>query len=469
MEQDFKKQFYQSIPGTVLIDCKKVGYPFFKVVLDLSIRQKRQLLFQEEFILRCIASQINEREAILNFLGIDNFVVDKTLPNLLSEGLIKVEPEGVKITSKGQEVLNDHLIEDIVMERYKIFVDALTDKVYLEENSRLKYINNPENPLRSFVERPQPKIENFTKYMDRLQQVVRGKNEDFDLLAVVDVVECKQVWHELDLALYKNSPDATLLQYEFFSRQNIASEYRENIEKLQQRGEDVLGHLLFPDLNLEAERIQLEQPVLVELNIPKAEVVEFEKLKQKQQFAIELATSPVEIKQINDTLQAIQTKHGIMEIIHTFEHREYLEKAFDTAKKRILIISPWIKRSVVNYRFITSLEYALKRKVEVTILYGYKEFDGKSNNDEESIKKLDKLAKSYQQLKMCKVKNTHSKILICDEQFVVVTSFNFLSFRGDPNYTYRDETGIVVRDPQTIHRLYEHGQQLMEEVKENPA
>jgi phosphatidylserine/phosphatidylglycerophosphate/cardiolipin synthase-like enzyme len=40
--------------------------------------------------------------------------------------------------------------------------------------------------------------------------------------------------------------------------------------------------------------------------------------------------------------------------------------------------------------------------------------------------------------------NTHAKVLISDDRYIIVTSFNWLSFRGDPKRTFRDERGTLV-------------------------
>jgi len=41
--------------------------------------------------------------------------------------------------------------------------------------------------------------------------------------------------------------------------------------------------------------------------------------------------------------------------------------------------------------------------------------------------------------------NTHAKVLIKDSEFAAVTSFNWLSFKGDPHRTFRDEQGTLLQ------------------------
>jgi hypothetical protein len=44
---------------------------------------------------------------------------------------------------------------------------------------------------------------------------------------------------------------------------------------------------------------------------------------------------------------------------------------------------------------------------------------------------------------------------LSDTRFVIVTSFNWLSYRGDPERTFRDERGILVALPDEIERHFD--------------
>ena len=46
--------------------------------------------------------------------------------------------------------------------------------------------------------------------------------------------------------------------------------------------------------------------------------------------------------------------------------------------------------------------------------------------------------------------DTHAKILIKDDDWLVITSFNWLSFRGDPKRTFREEWGTRVAIPDQV-------------------
>jgi hypothetical protein len=106
------------------------------------------------------------------------------------------------------------------------------------------------------------------------------------------------------------------------------------------------------------------------------------------------------------------------------------------AKERILIVSPWIKGNVVNEGFINLVRSALRRGVKVTVAYGYEEALSDNRN---SISRLCQLAKENG-LDFLRHQNTHAKVLLVDHCYVT-SSFNWLSFQGSEDRTYRMEEG----------------------------
>jgi phosphatidylserine/phosphatidylglycerophosphate/cardiolipin synthase-like enzyme len=112
-----------------------------------------------------------------------------------------------------------------------------------------------------------------------------------------------------------------------------------------------------------------------------------------------------------------------------------------------------VRRTVITTDFVSKLESRLKRGVYVHIAHGYEEDD--SGSDADSLRRLDNLAKRYpQRFWFTRVKSTHAKILIFDDVWIS-TSFNWLSFRGDRERTYRMEEGTLVRNQQVVDQQYE--------------
>lgn len=134
------------------------------------------------------------------------------------------------------------------------------------------------------------------------------------------------------------------------------------------------------------------------------------------------------------------------------EHPDHLTAALDSARKRILIISPWVKGGVVNTHFIERLEGRLRAGVEIHIGHGIGSDD--RGSDEWVLHKLRNLAQRYEgRFHFVRLNNTHAKILIYDGIWIN-TSFNWLSFKGDPNRTFRMEEGTLVQIPSEVDKAY---------------
>jgi hypothetical protein len=138
--------------------------------------------------------------------------------------------------------------------------------------------------------------------------------------------------------------------------------------------------------------------------------------------------------------------------IPVFDHPIHLKNALRSARKRILLISPWVKNAVVNTNFVSDLERRLRAGVVVHIGHGYGESD--EGSDDAAVRKLRNLQSRYpDKFKLVRLPNTHAKILVYDDTYIT-TSFNWLSFKGDQERTYRMEEGTLVRGAILAEKTY---------------
>lgn len=141
-------------------------------------------------------------------------------------------------------------------------------------------------------------------------------------------------------------------------------------------------------------------------------------------------------------------------ILTVAEHHPLLMDAIETATNRLLIISPWIRRDVVNEHFIEKLAECLDRGVTTYIGYGIGDRDKNKEIDRECQRDLSRLASAYTNFRFLRLGNTHAKILLKDDAYFVVSSFNWLSFRGDPRRPFREELGNMVSIPKMIEEFF---------------
>ena len=65
------------------------------------------------------------------------------------------------------------------------------------------------------------------------------------------------------------------------------------------------------------------------------------------------------------------------------------------------------------------------------------------------------LSQRFLNLNLKRLGNTHAKVLIKDSEFSATSSFNWLSFRGDPNRTFRDEQGVLIYKSDAVDQKFQ--------------
>jgi phosphatidylserine/phosphatidylglycerophosphate/cardiolipin synthase-like enzyme len=161
-------------------------------------------------------------------------------------------------------------------------------------------------------------------------------------------------------------------------------------------------------------------------------------------------------RELQQTLDNISVRQ-----VPVYEHRAYLNRALREAQSRVLIVSPWIRFEVVNDELVGRFRRVLDRGVELWIGYGISKRGGyraksKGERDRDAERKLQRVADDYPTLfHMTRLGDTHAKVLVCDSRFSIVTSFNWLSFRGDDQLEFRDERGYYVGLSDQVDDLFD--------------
>jgi phosphatidylserine/phosphatidylglycerophosphate/cardiolipin synthase-like enzyme len=202
-----------------------------------------------------------------------------------------------------------------------------------------------------------------------------------------------------------------------------------------------------------------------EVHTPHSVVIGEHDLSAGAELAAKSATSEAARASVGPSASAFET----MQTLLCHEHPAYLKKALLSAKQRLVIISPWIRDSVIDWGFVSSLEALLRNGVEVSIGYGIAEADGPKKNsaqDKPDItpgaeRDLKELAKRYANFNFVYVGNTHRKSLVCDDNFAIITSFNWLSFKGDSRGKPRDERGHVYRKRTHVNKVADEDLRLL--------
>ncbi len=120
------------------------------------------------------------------------------------------------------------------------------------------------------------------------------------------------------------------------------------------------------------------------------------------------------------------------------EHLTFLHETLSSARDSIIILSGWITKHVVNEKFIELTREALRRGVSVYIGYGYNNFNNQPGVSPSTRIALDNLLNLEKWTKdkngdllvkqiMYEEKESHMKLILCDNKFTVLGSNNWLS------------------------------------------
>ena len=140
-----------------------------------------------------------------------------------------------------------------------------------------------------------------------------------------------------------------------------------------------------------------------------------------------------------------------IETLSIWETKAKFIEAIQNSKEKLLIESPWIKRAALNY--IPELETALKRKVNIIVLYG---IEGNDEHDFKAIREMERLVQNYKNFKLIHLpthfestgnKNmvgSHKKLVIKDNEYYIHGSFNFLSFNKNEGQKVANEETLLI-------------------------
>jgi hypothetical protein len=149
-------------------------------------------------------------------------------------------------------------------------------------------------------------------------------------------------------------------------------------------------------------------------------------------------------------------------VLETHEHRAALRDAIMEAQRELIIVSPWLRTAAVDSELLGWLRASLDRNKDLRIVVGYgiersagaRHRDAAARDQEEALKRLRSMGERAKgRLRVVEVGNTHEKLVICDDQYAILTSFNFLSFNPRPGKGIRRETGYRITDRAAVADL----------------
>lgn len=460
MNTDRIAQRFAQRPGFTLVSYGEVGLPFFRIRLRALLLERKRVGPFQEFVLRVVASGVSQLTDISRLLGLDKIVLEQTVADLLAANDLAVlaregNVPGLDLTQKGRRTLSEAEAVQPAEQEIEIDFDGLLRKPYLFVDGLLTPRQLRQMHAREIPPSPSRPPEVGDIEVPALQRIVREfaerRQAKADLLGVARIEQRTSYFLPAVLLVYE-SVQGTDVQVGLVVNDRLSPEHEAAFAKARlrkrfalgseggQHAEDVAAELLGQSVIASGDR-----GLVLRLHHEIAEALPMDDESESEPDPEKAAMAAGAERQ----LSAISVRP-----LETFEHPAFLRKALTGAKRRLLILSPWLRPAVVDAEFVKQLGTLLGRGVEVYIGWGISKFEFERDADAAVQKELDRLAERHNNFHFKRLGDTHAKVLLCDDQFVIVGSFNWLSFRGDPGRTFRDERSMLVTVPDVIEQQF---------------
>jgi len=450
-------------PGYELAAFREAGLPVYVLTLRVLTLEQKPLGPIDEGVLRAVQAGLSAPEQLVSFLGLSANVLNPVLAGLTtteqvnySRGVGEAAAK-VTLTAKGRTTLVELSTTRPQERTVRVCFDALTKQLLFISPEQL--FKPRELKEMGFVEVPvgqakRPEVEDISlQEFDQFLQLQRaGLEEKRELLAIRRVERRELHFLGCVMAFYRSQANRNEVDVAFWREDGPALEHENRFRALG--GPELVGARLLITEGTPAVAPSEPEPIENRgqaIPVPAA-------------IVSAPASQPVPANDADDP----QTVQSVL----CHEHPALLRRALLKSRKRLLIISPWIRHQVVNWEFTASLEALLRANVTVHIGYGLDEGEGAGKGapgqskiaiTERAEKDLRSLEGKYKNFHLVYVGNTHRKLLVSDDEFAVTTSFNWLSFRGDPKDKPRDEYGEVFRKASQVEKRYQGGLALLQD------
>lgn len=475
--EELARKKANSVPNSTLVKYYEAGIPQWHMESILTMLKQKKLSVLQEFVLKFISAGVDDVSDVCSFLGVNKSAINNAVALLQKDNLISVDIfySKLKLTDKGEVALKEAATivpEDI---EYPLYIDGLIGNVYL--NTRKLYT---QMELKSFnIKAINTNIDKPTLDMLLYEDVKRAINSfkkshayekdklEGDLQEITNVtkayVEYKKVYvlifmnkfEDIEFQVYdgttRNDDYSIALQKQYNNNTNVFDFDKK--EGIDDANDNSLLSILPQEIFESAKSFSYKDSTLEREISNLTTQLEVIKEECQEQYDEQKESTTERIRFLEKKIEEMENERkGADRILSTYDHRPLLLDALETAQNNVVIISPWIKAGGLNNEILGRIERALQRRTQIIIGYGISE---KEDNNKWILSKLSDIQKKGygKRLHMVRLSNTHEKVLIKDNEYMVITSFNWLSFKGDPNRGFRQETGYYTESKEAIKQM----------------
>ncbi len=449
---DLARQQEHTIPDARLVALFEKDFPIYRIELAVQVREPRGVSLLAHFLMRLMAEQVHDAVEMSQFLGVSYLNVSKALQELISLAYAIEVPTVTgrlyKLSSKGQAALEANQLEKVQDRTLTIKWDAISGKLYHAYSLNVAPLKadsgetvRPYYPYPTLWEISQRFSEIKELYKDmKSRHQITDKSELDDITGILNIFT---EYRRLRVLVFLH--ESGEYRFQVFDRHHYVGEYVEPLMEMIRNG-------LEP---WDMDSMENMLPLIGDngLHPPRA------LMEDGDGEGEALIATPTERTMKELMLTNMEEKKGAADaskvyLLSTSEHFAKMQETLDQAEKEVVIISPWVSRVVID-ELLPNMKQFLERGGTLWIGYGYPNEEGhKRKRTEETIQRLKHHLSSPRFLPI-RLGDTHEKILICDEKFAVIGSYNWLSFRGDKKRGFVSETSVYVGVTDVVQQLRE--------------
>lgn len=402
-----------------------IAYPYRRIIINAMVNKSPEESIQQVYsiFIKAIKSGLNTENDLTHFLGLDkdDFIL-RELYFLRERGYLDFISGKWFVTESGENFIKDNSILKILSEEeFEFYFDAYTEEI-IANNFSFYSNSSTTNRLEPLNTYPIRNTDLLKGKSDQLAEVYKKSKSGNAYLVDYDTNEIK-----FDKKEYN---DYYLIEY-VPTREN-ENELEPRIEIRNRDKDFTLNKRLTKNLSQQYPNIVYQYSESERSFVAK---IEIENKDNSPTFErVKLPENKVQI----ETLSIWETKAKFIE-------------AIQNANEKLLIESPWIKRATLNYT--AEIESALKRKVNVIVLYG---IEGIDEHDSKALKEMERLEQFYQNFRLIhlpthfenlgnsKMVGSHKKLVIKDNEYYIHGSFNFLSFNKNEGQKVANEETLLI-------------------------
>jgi len=464
-------------------------YQHFEALLKIygmavvaSVLEQHELPIIGRYVLRALSKGIRTPQQIAQTLGLDEGDLAKGGAVAMSAGLmtygpviendqrvLMLTPEGERFLSSGATITTAK--KSILYLQF----NPLTRKISLDRRGALHPDQARESGLPIIAgEAARPSLGLIS--LSEIRAIYRNDDRDRDILSLISLAQ-SSVAYLSDIQVFvlqhRQTAEERYAAYRGFEylpeESGVLEEMRtdnrqivpDDVALLEPTNWDVTG-IVAPDAaRVVQERIETDRQVLdLELQLASQLSATQPRTDEHGQLTAtieDLKTQLATLLSDRDGLQH-QLEHSEIAFVATEQHRGWLERALSDAQEEVVIISPWMNQRAFDEPLMRLMAQTVARGVHIVIGYGFRsdkpdEEERRRNNIAAVKRKLGRIVGERAELELRDVGSTHQKILICDRQYGIIGSFNWLSYRGDIDAGYRLESSTLLRSRIDVERL----------------